>query len=98
MREMPEAKLVVVQAFNKEWEAEMAKSALKAAGIDAMIQADSVGGNRSDVAFHTGGYKVLVRERMRLQHMRCSSRRRSAHKRDQFSACQVKFRPVMPMV
>ena len=62
MREMPEAKLVVVQAFNKEWEAEMAKSALKAAGIDAMIRADSVGGTRPHVAWASGGFKVLVRE------------------------------------
>ena len=62
MREMPEAKLVVVQAFNKEWEAEMAKSALNAAGIDAMIRADSVGGTRPHVAWASGGFKVLVRE------------------------------------
>jgi hypothetical protein len=59
---MREARLVVVRAFGDQWEADLAKSALEAAGIDAMIQADSVGGNRSDVAFHTGGYKVLVRE------------------------------------
>jgi hypothetical protein len=62
MSRMREAKLVVVQSFGSQWEADLAKSALEAAGIDAMIQADSVGGNRSDVAFHTGGYKVLVRE------------------------------------
>ena len=62
MSHMREAKLVVVQSFGSQWEADLAKSALEAAGIDAMIQADSVGGNRSDVAFHTGGYKVLVRE------------------------------------
>jgi hypothetical protein len=62
MGDMREAKLVVVQAFGDQWEADLAKSALEAAGIDAMIQADSVGANRSDVAFHTGGYKVLVRD------------------------------------
>jgi len=62
MREMPEAKLVVVQAFNKEWEAEMAKSALKAAGIDAMIRADSVGGTRPHVAWASGGFELLVFE------------------------------------
>ena len=62
MGDMREAKLVVVESFGDQWEADLAKSALEAAGIDAMIQADSVGGNRSDVAFHTGGYKVLVRE------------------------------------
>jgi Putative prokaryotic signal transducing protein len=63
MWKMREAKLVLVQAFNKEWEAEMAKSALNGAGIDAIIQADSVGGNRPDIAFATGGFKVLVREK-----------------------------------
>jgi hypothetical protein len=62
MQEMPEANLVVVQAFNKEWESEMAKGALKAAGIDAMIRADSVGGTRPHVAWAGGGFKVLVRE------------------------------------
>jgi putative signal transducing protein len=62
MGDMREAKLVLVQAFGDQWEADLAKSALEAAGIDAIIQADSLGGNRSDVAFHTGGYKVLVRD------------------------------------
>jgi hypothetical protein len=41
----------------------MAKSLLVAAGIDAIIQADSVGGNRPDIAFHAGGYRVVVREK-----------------------------------
>jgi len=59
---MREAQLVVVRSFGDQWEADLAKSALEAAGIDAMIQADSVGGNRLDVAFHSGGYKVLVRK------------------------------------
>jgi Putative prokaryotic signal transducing protein len=59
---MREAKLVVVHAFDNQPDAAIAKSALEAAGIDAMIQGDSVGGNRPDVALHTGGYKVLVRE------------------------------------
>lgn len=59
---MRKASLAVVRAFGNQLEADLAKSALEAAGIDAAIQADSVGGNRSDVAFHTGGYKVLVRE------------------------------------
>lgn len=62
MGHMREANLVLVQAFSKEWEAEMAKSALAAAGIDAMIQADSVGGARPHVAWASGGFKVLVRE------------------------------------
>jgi Putative prokaryotic signal transducing protein len=60
---MREANLVIVQAFSDQWEAEMAKSLLEAAGIDSVIQADSVGGNRPDIAFHTGGYRVVVREK-----------------------------------
>ena len=59
---MRDTNLIVVQAFDREWEAEMAKSALKSAGIDAMIQADSVAGAHPDLAWVTGGFKVLVRE------------------------------------
>lgn len=40
----------------------MAKSALEAAGIDTMIQADSAGGMRPHLAWASGGFKVLVRE------------------------------------
>jgi len=39
----------------------MAKSALESAGIDSMIQADSVGGMRPHVAWSSGGFKLLVR-------------------------------------
>lgn len=77
---MREAKLLVVQAFNKEWEAEVAKSALEAAGIEAIIQADSVGGNRPDVALATGGFKVLVREEDAAAARMCLNRRRSTPK------------------
>lgn len=59
---MRDAKLVVVETFGYQLAADMAKSALEAAGIDAMIQADSVGGTRPHVAFASGGYKILVRE------------------------------------
>ena len=62
MGDMREVKLVVVQAFGDQMAADMAKSALEAAGIDALIQADSVGRTRPHVAFASGGYKVLVRE------------------------------------
>ena len=54
--------LVVVHAFGTQPEADMAKSALEGAGIDAMIQADSVGGMRAHVAWSGSGFKVLVRE------------------------------------
>lgn len=59
---MPGENLVVVQAFGYESEAQLAKSALDAAGIDAIIEADSVGGMRPHVAWASGGYKLLVRE------------------------------------
>jgi hypothetical protein len=57
-----ETNLVVVGAFGTEGEAEIAKSALASAGIDAMIRADSVGKMRPHVAWATGGFKLLVRE------------------------------------
>jgi len=40
----------------------MAKSALEAAGIDVMIQADTAGGMSPHLAWASGGFKVLVRE------------------------------------
>ena len=59
---MVDSELVVVQAFGSQWEADMAKSALEAAGIPAMIQADAAGGMRPHIAWASGGFKVLVRE------------------------------------
>ena len=59
---MRDAILVVVHAFGSEPEADLAKGALEAAGIDAMIQADSAGGMRPHLAWASGGFKVLVRE------------------------------------
>jgi hypothetical protein len=48
---MSDANLVVVHSFGSSPEAEMAKGALEAAGIDAMIQADSAGGMRPHLAW-----------------------------------------------
>ena len=59
---MADSELVVVQAFGSQWEADMAKSALEAAGISAMIQADAAGGMRPHIAWASGGFKVLVRQ------------------------------------
>jgi Putative prokaryotic signal transducing protein len=61
MRRRP-AELVVVRTFNTRPEADIAKSALEAAGIDAMIQADTAGGMREHLAWSGAGYKLLVRE------------------------------------
>ena len=57
-----DSNLLVAQTFGTGLEAEMAKSALEAAGIDAMIQADSAGGMRPHLAWAGSGFKVLVRE------------------------------------
>ena len=62
MVHMREAKLVVVQTFAEQWEAELARSALNGVRIDAFIQSDSLGGTGPHIALATGGYKLLVRE------------------------------------
>ena len=59
---MPDAQLVVVQTFETQTEADLAKGALEAAGIDSMIQADTAGGMRPHLAWAGGGFQVLVRE------------------------------------
>ncbi len=59
---MDPSKLVVVQAFGSQGEADLAKSMLESAGIDAMIQADRAGGMRDHLAWSGFGFKVLVRE------------------------------------
>ena len=57
-----ESELIVVHAFATDAEAEVAKTALESAGIDAMIKADTAGGMRPHLAWSGGGFQVLVRE------------------------------------
>lgn len=59
---MDHSKLVVVQALGTQAEADLAKSMLESAGIDAMIQADRAGGMRDHLAWSGLGFKLLVRE------------------------------------
>jgi hypothetical protein len=59
---MHEAKLVVIQSCPTEIEAELAKGALQASGIEAMIQADTAGRMREHLAWSGAGFKILVRE------------------------------------
>jgi|GEM_PF-3504436 len=59
---MQYSNLVVVHAFASQADADLAKSALESAGIDAMIQADRAGGLRDHLAWSGFGFKVLVRE------------------------------------
>ena len=54
--------LVVVHTFPTESEANIAMSALQAAEIDAIIQADTAGGMRPHIAWASGGFKLLVRQ------------------------------------
>ena len=59
---MDRSTLVVVQSFGSQVAADLAKSELESAGIDSMIQADTVGGMRPHIAWSGLGFKVLVRE------------------------------------
>ena len=53
--------LVVAASFNTPQEADLAASALEAAGIDVMRRSDSVGGQRSHLAWAGTGNQVVVR-------------------------------------
>ena len=59
---MDHRKLVLVQVFGSQSQADLAKSVLESAGIDAMIQADTAGGMDSAIAWGDLGFRVLVRE------------------------------------
>jgi len=59
---MDHSKLVVVDRFASQVEADLAKSVLDSAGIDSMIQADRADGMRDHLAWSGFGFKVLVRE------------------------------------
>ncbi len=56
---MSDADLVVVHTFGSRPEADLAKSALEAAGIDAMVQADTAGGQYPAAALL--GFRIIVR-------------------------------------
>ena len=43
-------------------DAEIAKGALEAAGIEALIQGDTVGGMREHLAWSGAGFRLLVRK------------------------------------
>jgi hypothetical protein len=58
---MSEAELVIVRTFGNSTEADIARSALDAAGIDSMIQADTAGGTRPHLAWAGTGFRILVR-------------------------------------
>lgn len=59
MDDSHDAALQVVQTYMTRLEAELACSALRAAGIDAIVSGDDAGGNRPDLARR--GVQVMVR-------------------------------------
>jgi putative signal transducing protein len=52
--------LVVVGTFNNRQEAELAKGALDAAGIEALVRSDDAGGLRPAMSF-SNGVELIVR-------------------------------------
>lgn len=56
---MTDAELVVVGTFLRQFEADLARSALAAAGIDSIIRSDDCGGMRPHLWM--GGIQLLVR-------------------------------------
>lgn len=57
---MTRTDLVVVQEFATKFDAEMARSALEAANVDAMVRADDAGGQQPGM-WMANGVKLLVR-------------------------------------
>ena len=56
-----DSELVVIRTFPNAFAAELAKSALEAADIDSLVQADDAGGVQPGLWPGTGGVKLLVR-------------------------------------
>ncbi len=58
---MSDSELVVVHTFGNRQEADVAVSALDAAGIDAIVQADTGGEMYRSIAWAGVGFQLLVR-------------------------------------
>ena len=58
---MSDSELVAVQTFGTRQEADLAVSALAAAGIEAIVQADTGGGMQPSIAWAGVGVQVIVR-------------------------------------
>ncbi len=56
---MPDDTLVVLRTFLNRFEADVAKSALDAAGIESMVRADDAGGTRPGLWM--SGVELIVR-------------------------------------
>jgi hypothetical protein len=60
--QLHDIKLVVLQSFGTQFEAELAKGVLEQAGIRAIIQGDTAGRMREHLAWSGAGFKILVRQ------------------------------------
>ena len=57
---MAESELVEIRSFTTEMEADIARSALEAFGVECMISRDDCGGQRPHLTFG-GGIRLLIR-------------------------------------
>jgi Putative prokaryotic signal transducing protein len=57
---MPSHQLVVLRTFSNHIEADLARSALEAAGIESMVRADDAGGTRPSL-WVGSGVQLMVR-------------------------------------
>jgi Putative prokaryotic signal transducing protein len=62
MDEHADHTLVVVRSFSDRFEAELAQSALEAAGIESIVRSDDAGGMRPAMTFANGAELVVRRE------------------------------------
>ena len=62
MTAMSNVNLIILKAFSSEIEAELAKGALEAEGVDSIISSDTAGGMRPHLAWAGSGFKLMVRE------------------------------------
>ena len=72
--------LVIAHIFATELEAETARSALEAAGIAAIIQADTAGGMRPHIGWSGSGFRVLVARKTPVLLTMSWSRQADIHK------------------
>ncbi len=62
MDEKGDHSLVVVRSFGDRFEAELAQSALEAAGIESVVRSDDAGGMRPAMTFANGAELVVRTE------------------------------------
>jgi|SRR5215469_7305823 len=79
-KSVQDTKLVVVKSCGSRPEAELIKGALEEAGIQAIIQGDTVGGMREHLAWSGAGLKFSCGRKMQPRRAICSIPLRRATK------------------